>query len=92
MENRPMKDKNVFQEQMEQLKVQIEAIGKAVGELRTSGINEKVLLAIIQKAANKHHKISFRTQNRPISLKVIKAVLDGIEGLTEYVFPEVSEE
>ena len=83
-----MSKKNIFQEQMEQLKEQIEAIGKAVGELRTSGINERVLLAIIQKAANRHYAKIKLYRDKPISLKAIKAVLDGIEGLTEYVFPE----
>jgi len=73
-----------FQTDMEELKKQVAAISEAVKELRQTGIRDSVLHSLIQTSAKRH--ADHHTRNG-LSLKVIRAVLDGIETFEEYVFP-----
>ncbi len=82
------KKKTEFQKSMSKLKIQIEAIGKAVGELRESGISDKVLVDMLHKVSNQHYNKVRPQYSKVITARMVRSVLDGIEALSEYVFPE----
>ncbi len=82
------KKKTEFQKSMDKLKIQIESIGKGVGELRKSGISDKVLVDMLHKVSNQHYNKVKPAYSKAITARMVKSVLDGIEALSEYVFPE----
>lgn len=63
-----------------QLKTEVRAISRAVKQIRSTGISEDALVLLIQ------HSAGFVGSKR-VSRKMILAVIDGMEGLSEYVFP-----
>ena len=75
---------NNFEKDIEQVKSQVEAIGKAVIKLRKTGLRESILYYLIQRSAKRH--LSSYDQNK-LSAKMVKAVLDGIETFDAYIFP-----
>jgi hypothetical protein len=69
-------------EQIDELKVKVLALQKAVDELKKIGIRESVLLHAIQRNAKRHHT------GNPIPITHIKFILKGVETIKEYLFPE----
>lgn len=69
-----------FQQDIIELKKQIIALQHAVQSLKKTGINENVLVFIIQQAAKRYHT------GTPVSAKLIKYILKGLETLEEYLF------
>ena len=76
--------KDEFEKELEDLKSQIKAIQEGIRKLRKTGMNINLIYLMIQKASP---HVGGRYKYTPVSVKVIKAVLDGIEGLYDYVFP-----
>lgn len=72
-----------FNSKIEGLKKQISALQKGVADLKASGIRENILFIAIQKSAGIHHG-----GNNPIPIGHIKNILEGIENLDSYLFPE----
>lgn len=83
-----MSNKTEFQQLMEELKSKIYSIQKAVAGLRKTGIDEKVLFKMIQDSAKKHYHPTYGYKPTAITIKVVRAVIEGIEGLEEFVFPK----
>ncbi len=79
-------DKKEFKKQVDDLKVEIKSIQEGVFKLRTTGIRENLIYSMIQKASD---NVGGRCHSQPIPIATIKAIMEGIEGLYEYVFPEV---
>jgi len=75
--------KRVFAEQINQLEEKVIALQKAVAELKTSGLNEKVILFAIQKASNKYYK-----GYPKIGIAEVKAIYRGLENVEKFLFPE----
>lgn len=71
-----------FEGQMALLNEQINIMQEGICKLKTFGLRESVLYLLIQKASGTD------SRGKPIPTGVIKAVMKGIEGLREYVFPE----
>jgi hypothetical protein len=69
---------------MEDLKLVIQKLQKAVNELRLICIRESVLHFLIQRSAGTITSVSGRQQHIPITH--IRAILSGIENLEEYVY------
>lgn len=76
-----MTDENV-EKQIEDLRKKIEALQKAVKDIKLTGFRESLLVYALQKAAQKYHKGGL------IPLSHIKASLKGMEALMRYVFPK----
>ena len=83
-----MKDKTEFQKRMDELKEKIGGISKAFVGLKKTGISEDVLFKIIRDAANSHYSAPNYGNRNPITIKLIRAVVEGVQGLEEYVFPK----
>ena len=66
------------------LEKQVANINKAVQDLRETGIREEVIFLLIQKSAG---NVKFK----PVPIKLVKAVVEGIESLEEYVFGDDQE-
>lgn len=64
------------------LETQTQAISKAVENLKKTGINEDVLVFMIQHSAKKYHS------GIPISAKYIRFILQGIGNVDKYMFPD----
>ena len=71
---------------IEQLRAEVQAITAAVKTLRKSGISEKALVTLIHKATKPCGPQYNKKKPSPV---MIRAVIDGMEGLEAYVFPEV---
>ena len=71
---------------IEDLRPVVQGIQRAVRKLRQSGISDRALVLLIQHAAPRVP--SRRGQQRMISREEIAAVLEGIEGLADFVFGE----
>ena len=71
-----------FDERIEDFKEKVDAIQKAVEELKATGIRESVLIYAIQQAANRHRTGS------PVTISSVKTILLGMEDISEYLFPE----
>ena len=72
----------------EKLAEVVDAISVAVTELRESGISEAALVLLIQHAAP---ACGGKYQKRKPTQSEIRAVMDGMEALSEYVFPPEEE-
>ena len=72
----------------EKLAEVVDAISVAVTELRESGISEAALVLLIQHASP---GVGSRCQKKKPTTKEIRAVMDGMEALSEYVFPPEEE-
>jgi hypothetical protein len=75
----------VFSRDIAELKKQVAALQQSVQSLKKLGLNEDVLIYIIQQSAKKYHI------GTPISAKLIRYILQGIETLEEYLFKKESE-
>lgn len=64
------------------LESQTRAISRAVEDLKKTGINEDVLVFIIQQSAKRFHS------GTPISAKYIRFILSGIGNVDKYLFPD----
>lgn len=71
-----------FEKQIGVLKEQIQAIQEGVCKLKSVGMRESVLYMLISRAAG------VNTRGKPIPIGVIRRVMEGIDGLHDYVFPE----
>ncbi len=71
-----------FKTNLECLNKQITALKKAILVLKETGINENVLIYILQQSAKRFHT------GAPISAKIIKHLVKGKENIEEYVFPK----
>lgn len=69
-----------FQQSIIELKKQVIALQQAVQSLKKMGLNEDVLVYIIQQSAKQYHT------GTPISAKFIRYILRGLETLEEYLF------
>ena len=76
---------------IDDLREQVRQISEAVIELRESGITERALIHLIQQSAPGDTSRGPRYGRKP-NKRVIQAVLDGMEGLEEYVFGEEDDE
>lgn len=79
-------NKTVLQN-MEELKKKVLAIQEGVCELRATGLKDDLIYFAVQRAAQKHNK-----SYQAIGVGDIKAVMLGLEGLYEYMFPKTKEE
>ncbi len=84
-ERKMTKQKDEFIEKVQTLKHEIKAIQKSISVLRKTGLGENIIYMLIQKAAP---NIGGRGGYSPISVKVIKAIMHGIDSLYEVTFPE----
>ena len=71
------------QNPLDELRPQIAAIQKGVDQLRKTGVREQVLLLLIQRASP-----MIGVPPRYPAIGAIKAVLEGMASLEEYVFGE----
>lgn len=69
---------------IEELRQEVKAISASVTKLRASGISENALVALIQKACPSY--LDSRRRIIKPSVKIIRAVMDGMESLEAYVF------
>ena len=67
---------------LEELRDVVEAISRNVEELRETGISERALLMLIRSASPSYGAGKQVTQSQ------VQAVLDGMEALAEFVFPQ----
>ena len=81
--------KREFKENLEEFMRKASALGKAVEELKATGINERVLFFAIQQSSNRH--LTKYGIHSIISVSEIKAICAGLEGIREYLFPEDGE-
>ena len=70
---------------IDDLRVEVESIAEGVEKIRCSGITDDALIMLIQRAAPSITTGRYNRTTKP-SKKMIEAVLEGIEGLEEYVF------
>lgn len=77
-------EKKEFQISLQKLKRQIKALRKAVNSLRATGLNDTVLYNALKTCANRYYKPKY---HKPISTTIIKAVVEGIGDLEDYIFP-----
>lgn len=71
-------------EPLAEFKQQIESIQTGVQLIRESGISDVALYVLIQRASP-----TFGSYNKKKpSIGMIKAVMSGMDGLKDYVFPE----
>ncbi len=78
------KGKKEFEVSLKTLQKQIKALSKGINDLRATGINETVLYHALRSCANKHYSNRYY---KPIGTPVIKAVVEGIGDLEDYIFP-----
>lgn len=71
-----------FKANLERLNKQTKNLKEAILTLKETGINENVLVYILQQSAKRFHT------GIPISPKIIKYLIKGIENIEEYVFPK----
>lgn len=71
-----------MQQDVKALEAQIQALSKAVESLKKTGLNEDVLIFIIQQSAKRFHS------GTPISAKYVRFILQGIGNVDKYLFPE----
>lgn len=74
-----------FQESIDKLKEQISVLQKAIRSMKRTGLSENILYKAILSSANRYYKSTYF--RKPITLKMIKAIVEGIENLEEYIFP-----
>lgn len=74
---------------LEDLRKIVGAISKGVKEMRSSGISDAALVALIQEACP---YITVRSQLKKPGKEMIRTVLVGMDGLEEYVFPSNDKE
>jgi hypothetical protein len=77
--------------ELEDLRTEVEAISASVTKLRNGGITENALAVLIQHASPSITTGSMCRTTKP-SMKMIHAVMDGMEDLEAYVFGEEEEE
>ena len=70
---------------MDSLKVEIKAIQKGVCELRSTGLRDNLIYLIIQKASG---NVGGHYQSKAVPIKMVQAIVEGIEGLYDYAFSE----
>jgi len=83
-----MKPKRKEKHPMDELKVQLESIQDGVRMIRESGISDDALFLLIQRASPSY---GYRPAKK-VSIRMIKAVIAGMDALKEYVFPEDEDE
>lgn len=66
-------------EKLQDMGEKVVAIQKAVRDLRETGIREDILIVIIQGAAG-------NVKGKPVPVSFIKATLNGLDTLEDYVF------
>lgn len=79
-----MKKKEEFEKQMDEVKGQVKAIAKGVSTLRKTGLRDELLYISIQRAAG---TVGSGYKKHAVNIGTIKAVLKGIDGLYDYMFP-----
>ena len=80
-----MVDKQKFTESMEDVKGKIKAVQAGVKALQETGINDDVLYYMIQKASP---SIGKGVHKAPVTIKSIKAIVQGLDRLYEVTFPD----
>ena len=73
---------------LEELSKEVKAISAAMKKLRGSGISERALVALIQHSAP---NVGGRGGSSRIPTKIIRAVMDGIEDLEEFLTEDPEE-
>ncbi len=79
------KKQTEFDQKLDCLKSQITALQEAAKEIKESGLRESLFLTALQRAAQKH--LEGYASCKPIGIRYIKAILNGIEDIKEYMFP-----
>lgn len=74
----------IEQTELEQLAKTVDSISNAVKKIKESGIGEDALLTLIQRNC----KGCIGRANSKPNKKVIRTIIEGMESLTHYVFPE----
>lgn len=72
---------------LEDLRAQVEAIGKAVDAIKKSGITDAALIALIIHACPVVPTGKYKQKAKP-NARTIKAVIAGMENLRAYVFKQ----
>lgn len=80
--------KRAIKKSVDEVKDKVQAIEQAVSELRETGLNDKVIYTLIQKSSQKYTQL----QNNSIKLDDVRAIVCGIERLSEYMFKKAKEE
>ena len=83
------KAKKEFEISLQRLQRQIRALQKGINEIRATGINDVLLYQAIRACANKHYKERY---SKPIGIPIIKAVVEGLGSLKDYIFPPDEQE
>lgn len=80
-----MTQKEEFAKKMRGVKGAIKEIQAGVRAMRTTGLSDAMMFAMIQKASP---GVGISPCKSPVPIKTIKAVLDGIDRLYEVTFPD----
>ncbi len=78
-------EKTQLEKKFEEFQDKINAIQKAVKQIKKTGIKDVVLYGIIQKSSQRFYPSRYSS---PISMGQVKAIIEGIENLDEYVFEQ----
>lgn len=73
---------------LDEFKIQIESIQDGVRLIRESGISDDALYVLIQRASP---TFGGYNKKKP-TIGMIKAVMSGMDGLKDFVFPEEEED
>ena len=72
---------------LESLEEEVKAISESVTKIRESGLSRRAIELLIQ------HSAPGLPYGKRVSIKMIRAVMDGMEGLHEFLFsPEYEDE
>ena len=68
----------------DELRAQVDAIAQSVNDLQQSGISDRALVLLIQASCP---LVSVSGRDRKPGTMMIRAVMDGLANLDEFVFP-----
>ena len=71
-------------EPLAEFKQQIESVQEGVRLIRESGISDEALFLLIQRASPSYGV----RPARKVSIRMIRAVIEGMDALKDFVFPE----
>ena len=81
-----MAKKTELETRVEEFRDKISAIQKSIRQIKRTGINENVLYLIIQRSSQRF--LNTRYTKPFINISDVKAVIAGVEDLSNYMFAE----
>ena len=84
-----MKDPKTFEEmkiKLKDLRLKVRALQRSMNNLKATGIRESELTHMILRSANRYYK-GVMKYRKPITQTMVKAILDGVDNLEEFVYP-----